>query len=399
MSVEAHGVTQIILQILSNHIFHTISTVLMKGVKNILEHGDFCFYLNEKGEACIENYLGSDSELRIPEMLDGHTVTQIIMRAFKNEKKIKTLFIPETVEVISDEAFVGCVNLEEIIVDKNNKYYCDLNGILYTKNKQVEVRMPPKYNKGTVVTEPMETVKMENHVMENNKTVSQIIMSDYITKIGIHAFYNSKLQKISISRNVKRIDFCTFNGCKNLEEVEIRGNKLEEIQMGAFAGCGALKTITIPDSCRIIGHQAFAGCRSLSRDCRSLRELIIPDSCDAIEKSAFRGCLSLRKITLPKSLEILDEWVFKGCKALKIIEIPDGVEEINDNAFDGCDSLKLITIPDSVLSIKVWENHINLKKTIIKCNPGSYAEEWAKAYGIRTKPIASALDKLLESDD
>lgn len=387
----------------------------MKGVKNILEHGDFCYYLNEKREACIENYLGSDSELRIPETLDGHAVTQIVMRAFKNEKKIKTLFIPETVEVISDEAFVGCVNLEEIIVDKNNKYYCDLNGILYSRNKQVQVRIPAKYKKETAVTYPTETVKLDNHVMENNKTVSQIIMSDYISKIGHCAFYNSKLQKISISRNVKRIDFCTFTGCKNLEDVEIRGNKLEEIQMGAFAGCGALKTINIPDSCRIIGHQAFAGCRSLGSlqlpgnleclgdmsfsDCRSLSELVIPDSCDSIEKSAFRGCLSLRKIILPKALEILDEWVFKGCKMLRIIEIPDGVEEINDNAFDGCDNLKLITIPDSVLNIKVWENHVNLQKAIIKCNPGSYADEWAKAYGARTRPIASKLDKLLESGD
>lgn len=384
-------------------------------MKNILEHGDFCYYLNEKSEACIENYLGSDSELRIPEAVDGHAVTQIIMRAFKNEKKIKTLFIPETIEMISDEAFVGCVNLEEIIVDANNKYYCDLNGILYSRNKQVQIRIPAQYKKETAVTYPTGTVKLEHHVMENNKTVSQIIMSDYFTKIGHCAFYNSKLNQISISRNVKRIDFCTFCGCKNLEEVEIRGNKLEEIQMGAFAGCGALKTINIPDSCRIIGHQAFSGCRSLSSlqlpgnleclgdmsfsDCRSLSELIIPDSCDSIEKSAFRGCFSLRKIILPKALEILDEWVFKGCKALKTLEIPDGVEEINDNAFDGCDSLKLITIPDSVLSIKVWENHINLKKTIIKCNPGSYAEEWAKAYGARTRPIASALDKLLESAD
>lgn len=387
----------------------------MKGVKYILEHGNFCYYLNEKREACIENYLGSDSELRIPETLDGHAVTQIVMRAFKNEKKIKTLYIPATVEKISDEAFVDCINLEEIIVDKNNNYYCDVDGILYSRNKQVQVRIPAKYRKGPVLTEPREVVKMENHVMESNTTISKKIMSDYVTKIGHCAFNNSKLNQISISRNVKRIDFCTFTGCKNLEEVEIRGNKLEEIQMGAFAGCGALKTINIPDSCRIIGHQAFAGCRSLGSlqlpgnleclgdmsfsGCRSLRELIIPDSCDAIEKSAFRGCFSLRKITLPKSLEILDEWVFKGCKALKIIEIPDGVEEINDNAFDGCDSLKLITIPDSVLSIKVWENHINLKKTIIKCNPGSYAEEWAKAYGIRTRPIASALDKLLESAD
>ena len=142
-----------------------------------------------------------------------------------------------------------------------------------------------------------------------------------VTSIGNFAFsYNSKLQYITISKNVKRI-----------------GNS-------AFVQCNALTTITLPDSVTDIENSAFYSCSAL-------RHVNIGSNVKNIEGSAFSYCSALTNIVLPNSIINIGNSAFKGCSKLTNINIPNSVVNIGSQAFSKCSSLTQITIPSSVKSI------------------------------------------------
>lgn len=87
-----------------------------------------------------------------------------------------------------------------------------------------------------------------------------------------------------------------------------------------------------------IGDDAFA-------DCGSLENIVIPDSITSIGESAFSNCSSLKSITIPDSVTSIGNRAFEGCSSLTSITIGNSVTSIGYDAFSGCSSLQEITIP------------------------------------------------------
>ena len=85
---------------------------------------------------------------------------------------------------------------------------------------------------------------------------------------------------------------------KTLTVTSIRG--------GAFWGCSALTSITIPNSVTTIGGQAFDGCSALT-------SITIPNSVTTIGSRAFSGCSALTSITIPNSVTTIDSSAFSCC--------------------------------------------------------------------------------------
>ena len=73
---------------------------------------------------------------------DGDIVTSIEEKAFYGNKDIKAIEIPSTVTSIGSTAFGGCTSLVYISVDKANKAFADIDGILYTKDKKELIAYP-----------------------------------------------------------------------------------------------------------------------------------------------------------------------------------------------------------------------------------------------------------------
>lgn len=68
----------------------------------------------------------------------------------------------------------------------------------------------------------------------------------YVTSIASKAFCkDTKLQKVEIGKNVKKIGKQAFSGCKNIKQVSIKTTVLSGIGEKAFQGCTKLKKLTI----------------------------------------------------------------------------------------------------------------------------------------------------------
>ena len=93
-------------------------------------YGDFVYIIKADKTAEIVEYNGTDENVVIPVELNGYTITGIsgwsgkptnshplgvITGAFKNNKTIKTVVIPDTVKYIDDESFYGCTALESVM--------------------------------------------------------------------------------------------------------------------------------------------------------------------------------------------------------------------------------------------------------------------------------------------
>ena len=188
--------------------------------------------------------------------------------------------------------------------------------------------------------------------------------------------------KYSIRKGVKVIGNRAFAHCGFLANINIP-NSVTTIGEGAFKDCNSLTSINIPNSVTIIENCAF-------EDCESLTSITIPSSVVTIignpfclwhgnlynESKAFiyedHVLFNKNKTTLiaygadipyiaketnytiPNSVTTIGEGAFCGCDSFTNINIPNSVTTIGKFAFSDCDSLTSINIPNSVTTIGDW---------------------------------------------
>ena len=133
-----------------------------------------------------------------------------------------------------------------------------------------------------------------------------------------------------------------------------KGN-LTTIGEAAFAGCTALKSISLPDSLTTLGEQAFA--------LTGLTSVTIPKGLTEIPAYCFASCSALKSVTVPKTVQAIGDYAFYNCPKLSSVKLNEGLVSIGAGAFSGdadylssiekgkAYALKSVSIPASVESI------------------------------------------------
>jgi hypothetical protein len=131
-------------------------------------------------------------------------------------------------------------------------------------------------------------------VLENtNIQKAYVKMPDYNVKYNIAPWAKRQLaiKKVIIGDGISNIGSCAFARCGQLETVEFNNEAgLEEIRWGAFLDCKRLFNFSIPSNIKRIGKIAFAGCTAL-------RAVTIPMQ-TRVEDYAFLSCPNLNVLNI-----------------------------------------------------------------------------------------------------
>ncbi|MCM1330557.1 MAG: leucine-rich repeat domain-containing protein [Ruminococcus sp.] len=279
-----------------------------------------------------------------------NSVTYIDNWAFEDCTSLTSITIPNSVTYIGDMVFTGCTSLTSINVDENNTSYSSLGDVLFSNDLSNLIQYPAGLIEKSY-TIPNSVVSIETCAFYNCKSLTSITIPDSVETMGSHVFHGcTGLTSITIPDSVTSIVNETFHGCTSLASITIP-DSVTSIGDSAFSGCTSLTSITIPDSVTFIGWYAF-------HNCISLTSITIPDSVTSIGMKAFQDCKNLTSITISNSVTSIPWGAFSGCTNLTSINIPNSVTSIGSYAFDGCNNLT------------------------IYCNSGSKAESYAIYYGV-----------------
>lgn len=176
-------------------------------------------------------------------------------------------------------------------------------------------------------------------------------LNDIINQKGkYYSLYDYDIKTITIPDSVRVIQEEAFRD-KSLTEIRFSSDScLERIEKSAFMNCTKLNSIDFPKFLKSIGEKAFSGCEKL-------KSVNIPASIELIEDNAFDSCENLSSINFYEtdmaSHLTIGAWAFESCSKLKRISLPDTIKEIGESAFWGCRELETIKLPKSLVEIGV----------------------------------------------
>ena len=147
----------------------------------------------------------------------SNSVTEIGYEAFASNK-LKSVTIPNSVTEIGHFAFMGNAKLKKITVSKNNKNYCSIDGVLFSKDKKTLVYRPEGLKGKTYKIPSYITTIGDSAFFHNNLT--SVTIPNSVTVIGDWAFYNNKLTSVTIPNSVTYIDLYAFGYNYNSETEE-----------------------------------------------------------------------------------------------------------------------------------------------------------------------------------
>ena len=278
----------------------TIPTRTIAG-DEVFEYGYYKYQLFDDGTAMIIEYTGSETNLTVPDSIDGHTVVEIYDATFmptpeiQGPTKLTSITLNDSLEKIGLYAFYNCQNLSSVTFGEK------IWSIGYDAFE------------GT----PWLKAQSDDFVTVGN---------------GVLIKYQGKDSHVVIPDGIRHIS-AAFSNNENIKRVTM-GDSVLTIGTSAFSGCLGLKSVEFGKNVKLIDSYAFASCYELvSGD--------LPDLVEQIGDSAFYNCYSLRAAKLGKSLKRLGASAFEY-SALKTLEMPATVTTIDEYAFGYCLRLALV---------------------------------------------------------
>lgn len=147
----------------------------------------------------------------------------IYSNAFQKCHKIKSIVIPASVETIREGAFGYNDKLQKIEVEKGNKQYKSVDGVLYSRNGKTLLSFPAG-KKDTEFHVPRGVKKIAAAAFIGNKTLRKVFLPDTVSYIGEKTFMDCRnLEGISCKEKIKRIVKTAFINCDKLKDWPERG--------------------------------------------------------------------------------------------------------------------------------------------------------------------------------
>lgn len=208
-----------------------------EGVTTI-ERGTFIFCEN------LENVTLPDSLTYIDEAaFYGSGITELVIpervtalgpNPFTNCTKLTSVKIPAGLTQMENYTFSGCTSLKNFDVDSENPAFCDLNGVLMSKDRTVLIDYPDARS-GKHYTIPASVTEVRTHAFADCCNLESILIPETVTTIGSYAFADcANLRSAVILADCGTIADYAFSGNEKLSEIVLT-NRLNSVDFRAFS--------------------------------------------------------------------------------------------------------------------------------------------------------------------
>lgn len=240
--------------------------------------GDYTYEVDsETLKGYLTGYTGKDTEIVLPEELDGTVIAGISADTFYNCDTLEKITIPASITEIGESAFFDCDNLKEFAVAEDSETYYAQDGVLFRKKDDCLMAYPPALP-ATSYTVPDGVKELYYAAFAKCTNLQEIQLPDGLQYIDDWVFAYDTLSSISIPDSVVEICDYAFAYCENITEWTLPA-ELTYIGNAAFANCTSMTEVALPTGLTTIGQAAFAG--------TGLQEITIPASVEEIGYSAF----------------------------------------------------------------------------------------------------------------
>ena len=207
------------------------------------------------------------------------------------DDKIKTIYIGADVEFVDEKAFYSCWALQNIEVDENNPNYCDIDGVLYNKDKTELLCYPCDHDEYLRQKYGYETELFTDDITpEYERDIQTYVVPSTVTRLGVMCMNYANLRKIYLPEGLKTIEtLAVFKLHERKNEWETtpslsnvytyKNNNVTDTHFTTEEALGEIY-LSLPEGLEFIGSDAFSYNQNL-------QYVYIPSSVKEIGHHAF----------------------------------------------------------------------------------------------------------------
>ena len=346
----------------------------------------------------LTRYMGEDTNVSVPEKVDGKTLLCIGQGAFEGLRKVVSVTLPGTVLRIENDAFKGCAALKSVymppsilqigagafvgsnqavlygVAGSEAERFANAASLLFVPVGQQSAASPEKPRKPQA---PAGEFRFESsaqqvdcHITrytgsETDVTVPDSIGGKPVRRIGVHAFSGSDVYRVTLPPTLERICTEAFADCPHLKEVRVP-RSLKQIGENAFGGNQGVKVLWYSDDIAKAREDsqrlALAMPRKPLKGTAAANAAQKPSytSADDFTTTALPGGCAITGysgsasiVRIPPKVGNKEVWqiaenAFKGNQTIREIHLPESVTQVCAEAFADCPELRVVTMPGVV---------------------------------------------------